>query len=499
MPIHRRKVQFNRKAVAWGSLIFFVVWRAFLIVHYEGWYAFDEMYHISSSNEEFFYLSQYTRAPYINNMIRLLSEVFGKSYYVYKLIPFLLSIVSVGVLLCVLYHLTTHTYSIIVFIFIICFHSVIIFNHLYIREYIWDEAVLSTLVLLLYLLSRAEALSGRIVLYILYICLSMSLMVMQQSSHWISLAVAVFGICAIVINGVLSKILPGLKKQQYKMIIFISIIIIFLVSEVLLIALRSGVIELPFSSNVINMIKKYEYQGYPYFTRNFYRGGIGLLIGVMAYGYYLVRYVDDYSNNIIGIYCLGVSPFIIYNMIWFDCFPMRIYASYLPVLVLVAVLGFDLFPNRIIYKCLIAGFCMLMIIKPQSGMHLKEYIRVPYIYNETNFNNYGGLVEETQNAIEDGRRCICIWSNEHQEAAFEIDAEYTIALENSINVANGYTRQDMDNLLRYLKNKNESYVLMIGPHCDWKIGVLREGFLEELITLYPYNKYDKNAYIFYIN
>ena len=161
----------NKKTMAFGCYFFFVIWRIILIAHYEGWYAFDETYHISSSNAEFYKISLYDRAVYINDIIRWLSEYIGKSYYVYKLIPFVLSGISFGALLYVLYHVVTHTYSIVIFTFIISFHGVIIYNHLYIREYIWDEAVWSVLVFLLYKMQQQGQQIKRIGFCILYILL----------------------------------------------------------------------------------------------------------------------------------------------------------------------------------------------------------------------------------------------------------------------------------------------------------------------------------------
>ena len=61
--------------------IAFVVWQITLIVHYEGWYAFDELYHISSSNFVFDAVSRYNRAPQINWCVKVLTTLLGKSYY----------------------------------------------------------------------------------------------------------------------------------------------------------------------------------------------------------------------------------------------------------------------------------------------------------------------------------------------------------------------------------------------------------------------------------
>ena len=142
---------------------------------------------------------------------------------------------------------------------------------------------------------------------------------------------------------------------------------------------------------------------------------------------------------------------------------------------------------------------IIVILKPQAETDLIEYIRAPYIWNETNFNDYGGLIMETRKAMDEGRKCICIWSNEHEKAAFAMDAEYTIALADSVNVLNGYTKEDFYALLNYLQNTEEPYVLMIGTHCDWKLDDISEDFLDILFSEYPYSEYERRAYLFYIN
>lgn len=505
MMVDRKKIldwksrNISKKTITIGCFFFFMIWRIILIVHYEGWYAYDETYHISSSNNEFYETSLYYGADYIGDIIHWLSGCIGKSYYVYKSIPFLLSGISIGALLYVLYHVTAHTYSVLIFTFVVSFHGVIIFNHLYIREYIWDEAVYSSLVFLLYRMQCEKQQIKRIGLGIIYIVLAFALAVIQ-SWYTIPLGLMLFALSAFALNAVLKIYFQKLKNMYYiRMVVWTGLGSLVILMTVL-IANRVGVISLPVLESLNKISNVYgDYWGYPYFTRNFYCGGIGLVIGAIIYGYYMVKRADNYSDNRIGIYCLGIIPVIVLNVLYFDCCPMRVYASYLPTFVLAAVLGFDLMSTRIFYKCLILLFSVFAVLKPEAEIDIKEYIRAPYLWNETNFNNYGGLIEETQTAINNGRKCICIWSDEHEAAAFPLDAEYTIALNNSINLSNGYTEDDLSELLRYLQKVEEPYTVMIGTHSDWKLNEIKEDFLTELLDLYPYREYERRAYLFYIN
>lgn len=492
-----RETVCNKKLITYICFAFFVMWRIILIVQYEGWYAYDEIYHISSSNQQFYFSSEYFYAPYINMTIHFLSRVLGKAYYVYKLIPFCLSLVSIGLLLYVLYHLSEHIYSIIFFTFTICFHSIIIYNHLYIRTYVVDEAVLSLFVFLFYIISKEKVKWKKIILYIIYISTALGLTLMEVAD-WSSCAVTFFGLLALLLNAIFKKILPGLKKKKYFKYLILGSGIFLVLVECILIMFKSGVLESSLVTAVTSGIG-YAYRGYPYFTRHFYIGGIGLLISVIALGYYIIKFVSDYSDNIIGIYCLGVIPFLCFNMVYYDCFPMRVYASYFPVFILLAFLFIDKLPVKFYSYLFAVTTAFLAVYESQPDMDWKVFLRAPYIVNETYFNDYGSLVEEANAEIQNGRHCICIWANEHHKAAFDVDAEEVIAFENSINQSNGYTEADLTEILQRLQSKEESYVVLVGPHCDYRSYLVMPEFMNTLFENYPYQKYEKDAYLFYIN
>lgn len=488
----------DKKKITYACFIFFIIWRAVLIIHYNGWYAFDETYHLSSSNPEFYYTSKYAYAPYLNFIIHILSSVFGKSYYVFKFIPFSLSVISAGMLLYVIYRLAEHIQSIVMFMFIMCFHSIIIFNHMYIRSYVFDELVFSVLIFLFYQMSQTKCLRVRAVIIVLYVIVALSLAWLCPADLT-DKAIAVFGVLALILNSILDKIIPRLRGKRYIRWIICVFFLLAIGVEGLIIAYRSGKVAISLPEEIANMFFPYGYSNYPWFTQNFYMGGIGLTIGIILYGYYIICKKEDYSDNVIGIYCLAMLPFIVYNMVYYDCFPMRVYASYLPALVLAAVLGLDRLPARNPYRFLILCLALLAVVKAQAGVGIIQFFREPYIYKETNFNNYGEQIKDAEEAVKNGRICIAIWSNEHQKAAFELPAEYVIAMEDSTNVPNGYTEEDLNILLEYLLQTDEPHVLLVGTHCYWRLDALSENFLATLGSLYPYRIYEKDAYLFYIN
>ena len=90
------------------------------IIRFNGYFAHDELYHLAASNAVFFAVSRYNRAPYLNLTIHFLSSVFGQNYFIYKLIPYVLGLISFSIFLYLIYHLSEHTYSIICFAFLMC-------------------------------------------------------------------------------------------------------------------------------------------------------------------------------------------------------------------------------------------------------------------------------------------------------------------------------------------------------------------------------------------
>lgn len=486
----------SKKGIACSCFLFFVLLECFLIWHYEGWYAFDETYHISSSNPEFYQSSLYFRAPYINGSIRLLSAVLGQSYFVYKLIPLFFSMISAVCLLYVVYQMTEHRYSILCFTFVFCFQNVLMYNHLYIRQYVVYEAFLSSFAFVFCRLSRETVRSKRVLLYLLYVTAALGITV-AESFYSLSRMLTFFALFALLANEILKRIVPRIKGKRYFIILLAGIGVLLLLAELVLVMCKKGAWDISFINAYLDR-ENYPYLDHPYFTRHFYREGIGIVAGVALFSWQLLHR-DTYEDNRIGIWCLGVVPFLVFNMTYYDCFPMRIYAAYYPVFILLGVLGFDGLNKRILSAAGAVCSAILIVAESQPDVKWSEYIRVPYIINETNFNDYGSLVSAADDAIESGRKCICIWSNDHQKAAFVLDAEETIGIDDSINQLNGYTREYFMDMLERMQTTEEPYVLLVGTHCDITLDEIVPEFLETLRDTYPYEEYERKAYLFYIN
>lgn len=496
--------------VSLAAFLFFLIWRFYLIVRYKGLYAFDEMYHISSSDAYFHSVSEYKRAPYLNWTVRFLSSIFGRHYYTYKLIPFVLSLISIGSLLYLASRLFQQAYNVILFTLLCAGHCVLIYNHLYIRMYVWDEAVISLLAVLMYKLSQTDSSYKKIVLHILYFGLS-AILFMIQPKEQSSISVLLVGVAAWFLNYLGHRLIPFLKNKKFLILSLCLFLFLIFGAECILLLLRAENPPIPsFLVNLTNSFRritnfKAVSIGTPAFTLYFVRQNLLLLIGLIGYGYLLLK--DRFkNNNMIGIYALAFLPFLAYNMLYFDTGSFRSYVAFLPILFFIAVLWLDSFKNTKLYKCIsmIAILVTILFSNPRVEENpfksIAAFSKYPYIKHETYFNEYGAIFKQARQDIENGRKCISIFPSAHQQAAFELDTEYSIALEDSVNVAYEYTSEDLERLLSYLAETKDQYVLMIGTHACWRIDGLLPGTMESLRELYPYIRYGQDeAYLFYIN
>ena len=490
----------NRKKISVISFMIFALWMLLFLVRFNGYYDHDELYHISAGNSDFFVISRYERAPYLNLTIHFLSSVFGRSYYVYKSVPFVLGLISMGIFLYLLNKMAQHTYSIVCFSFIMCSHSLLILNHMYIRMYICDEAMIAILALILYKLAHVNSILLRITLHIVYFITSVFLYLFQPSESS-ALAVLGVGIMAWVLNYIGIKLIPYLKKKGWLPIAFILCGILFIATLLYIIAIRTGTVPCP---GFLSRAMVYHYTidiVEPVFTGYFLTKGIFLTIGLIGFGYVLVK--KDLQNNLLGIYLLGLLPFLAYNLLYFDQRLFRAFASYLPVIIFVTILWLDQFPATLknIYRLVGVTVLTALFSYPRATMHIKEFYTTPYSVGEIELDDHGSLVSQAMQEVSNGRKCICIWVSDHTKAIFdELSWEAAFCLEDDLNHVYEYTEQDTADFLNYLDSLTEPYILVVGPDCARKIdGRITPEFMDTLRERYSYHEYIQDSYLFYIN
>lgn len=490
----------QRKKTAIISFIIYALFSLAFILRFSGYFAHDELYHLSASNADFFVVSRYNRAPYLNLTIHFLSSFFGQNYFIYKLIPYVLGLVSFSIFLYLIYHLAEHTYSIICFAFLMCTHSFLIVNHMYIRMYVCDEAAIAILALILYKLAHTASILIRILLHILYF-VSAGFLYCFQHHEQSAIAVLGIGILAWILNYIGSIIIPFLKRKNYIRTALILCSILVLSMTMYIIAIRCNIFPCP---QILSKAMVYHYTieiVEPVFTGYFLTKGIFLTIGLIGFGYLLLT--RELKNNMLGIYLLGFLPFLAYNMLYFDQRLFRSFTSYMPILILVTILWLDYFSisKKSVGRIVVITILTALFSYPRATMHIKEFYTTPYIVGEVYFDNYGSLISQVSADIASGRKCFCIWANKHAEAVCnQLNWETDFCLEDDLNHIYEYTEEDFLNLLDYFETLQESYVLVVGADCSRKINSYwTRQFIDTLCATYPYDEYLQDAYLFYIN
>lgn len=478
----------------------YALFSLFFLIRFVGYYAFDEMYHVSAADADFFAVSNYKRAPYLNLLIRGLTAVFGRNHYIYKAIPFVLGLISFSCFIYLLYHLAEHTYSLVCFALIMGMHSLLILNHMYIRMYVFDEAVIAVLALILYKLARVSARGMRIILCFLYFAVASGLWLFQPAEHS-SIAVLATGIAALVLNYAGSRAIPYLRERKRLIPALIVCGIALVVVMAGIVAIRSGMMPCPGFLSKIVFNRHAPGIGQPVFIGYFLTKGIFLTIGMIGFGAMLLT--RELKDNLLGIYLLGLVPFITYTVIYFDQRIFRTFAAFMPVLIFVTVLWLDHFAvsKRAIGRAIGVTVLTVLFSYPRITMHIKEFYTLPYSVGEISFDDYGGLIAQASEEIRNGKKCFCIWANRHVEAAFaDLEWEADICIDDDVNNRYEYTEKDFDELLDYFRTVQEPYILVLGANSARKIDAwITPEFMDTLRAEYPYKEYMQDAYIFYIN
>lgn len=493
-------VRFNRKKATFALVVGYALFSLLFVIRFAGYYAHDEIYHISAADANFFAVTKYNRAPYLNLMIRGLTAVFGRNQYVYKLLPYFLGLISFSVFLYLIYHLAEHTYSIVCFALIMSTHSLLILNHMYIRMYVCDEAVIAVLALILYKLAHVSSRSRRIILYFVYLAVASVLWVFQPAEAS-SLAVLATGIAALVLNCAGSRVIPYLRERSRLLPVLIVCGIALIGAMAGVVAIRLGVIPRPGFLSKIVVNRHGSGISQPVFIGYFLTKGIFLTIGLVGFGRLLLT--KELKDNLLGIYMLGLIPFLAYTVIYFDQRLFRVFAAFLPVLIFVTVLWLDHFPvtRRAVGRIVVATVLTALFSYPRITMHIKEFYTLPYSVGELSFDDYGSLVSKVSEEISNGKKCFCIWVNTHAEAAFRnLKWDEDICLEDDVNNRYEYTEQDFRELLDYFETLQEPYIIVLGADSARKIDYwITTEFMNTLRAEYPYVEYPQDAYVFYIN
>ena len=483
----------------------YVIWTLFITWHFSGQYAIDEFFHLSATDRIFFETTVYDRAPYLNGVIRFFANVFGRGLVGYKLIPCILGMISTSIYFFLFYRSMKHVYSLCCFMFVMATHSLLIANHVYIRMYVFDECVVALLCLILYVISRTNKLWKKILLNALYFICSIILFLFQTTEQS-SVAIAVVGIAAWIVFMVGPRILENLKAKRL-IIPAIAVVVVIIMSVIIYMGLiRYSIISCPSFLEGF-LMKQEEGVQFPIFRDYFLTRGAFLSLGLIGFGYYLIKRPKNY---LLGIYACGILPFIAYQAVYFDQLVFRTFVPYMPAMIFGLLLWIDNCINKKIFYASITSISIITVLFSYPGnysyqgfdINIKNYYERLYT-DDLEFADYGMLLQEIEAELTDGKKCMAMWSNSHVNAALNyLPWDRTMYLQGDLSEYFDYSDRDFEDVLVFLEQQKEPYIFVIGPRCEGKINRwYNTTFMEKLKKRYQYEFYPQamDAYIFFIN
>ncbi|MEY8326743.1 hypothetical protein AALB47_22980 [Lachnospiraceae bacterium 54-11] len=450
---------------------------------------------MASSNPAFDAVSKYRRAPQINWLIRNLTYIFGNNYYVYKLVPLCLSSFSMGMMLFLTNKLTSHKFMLFIVTLLMSFQSLLVCYHINIRFYLWNEAVILVLAFLLYLREKTTKIAVRFLIDITYfLCARFTYSLHPSEESY--LAVFVVGIAAWGINLAGRYLFPWLCQRRLERWLILAVCLIVLFLEFYIMGVKNGKVEAP------RIWERFAGVGtiastYFYIPLYFLKEGLLFTIALFSFGFIVVEGKTDYG--ITGIYMLGLLPLLAYCVFFSDMYILRGIVSYIPMMILVVAFWFDRWPYTWVWRGLMLLITIIAVWVSYPRLNVIQFFKEPDILMEFNMHDYGSLVAKAQEEICNGRKCIAVWANESQEACFDIDAEYSFAINDSVNNRRDITEEDIIGLYVYLMNTKEKYILLVGPHTDFRIDEIMPGFMYGMKANFPYDEYKHYEFIIYIN
>ena len=205
------------------------------------------------------------------------------------------------------------------------------------------------------------------------------------------------------------------------------------------------------------------------------------------------------EKNVLGLYIMAVLPFLAYNIFFSDLYILRGVVSYIPMMILVTALWLDKWNLGRLYNFVVIGITIVAVWLSYPELNVIHFYREPDIPGEFNINDYGSLVSKAKEEIANGRKCIAIWANDHQEACFELDTSYSLTIDDSVNEPHEISEEEILELFVFLRSTDEKYVLLVGPHTDFRIDEIVPGFMYGMKAKFPYDQFQYYEYLIYIN
>lgn len=401
------------QAVTISCLCFFTYRVLFLIKHI-GYFAFDEFYHISTLNSE--YITDYNRAQYINFLVKIVCKLFGQSDAVVKTIPLLMGTISFLCGMYLMYNIYNNPYWIITISSVLICLPNMVYNHFYIRMYVFLEAVIMLDCLLLFMAERKRGTKLGVLLVLLAEALTAiySFNTNDFSSKALQLfmlGLGVYYFCRIYIRNMFKEYL--FVKIGVWLILFLGVFVILFI-----VAAKQHWFGLSVFGNaaVIKLmgmnLESFYHADSPVFLQFIFGKLFYISIPFVISSVYVWR-KNIQDGKILSV--IAGLPLLGYMTLLYDSYLLRTYIAFFPILCIVSCLAFDNIKLTELQHLTIIYVVLLLTI---NGQYI--FWKSPKIANETAVSNLGEAVEVARELEKQGYEIVTFMTYETQSAYFDL-------------------------------------------------------------------------------
>lgn len=487
-----KKFMENRKYVIALSVFIYVAVSAFFVIMSYGVYNVDEFYSLGSADLEFDTI--YDRSVYMNGLVRLFSSLFGRSYYVFRMIPELIGAVSYGCALYLMSKLCKKNSSILIGSLAVTFNALILFNHIYVRHYAVQELVYMIGLFFVYKYVKSTN-KLKIAYLLIFVVIAKKYRIYTGDESGMALYAISLIMC---IMAVLSKWLPKILYNKY---IWIVAIIGWSILEEFVILLKKQMIH--YSQDSIlewihYVLSFYQTDMFTYFLFLLFVDLV-VVIAIVTTFFRLVKVkFEDKQDLFLLVYiCL---PIIAYFSFFFNNNLLRTFIPYMTAgIVLLAYFLDGIAGKKKIGLGVLVALNTIFSFYP-FPQGLVEFWSDPRVGEEIYSRDYQTWLDEARAAEQEGYEIIPMLTLTHEEHYFDIDAEISLTI---LDEDNNLIHEDdeLESMLSQLMESGEKYVLIVDPL--GKDALVRIGIYDYLKETYKHSLYDDRLYeeglsIFYI-
>ncbi|WP_160558421.1 hypothetical protein [Parablautia muri] len=439
----------KKYAIIISGILFLSCRIVFLLTH-KGFFSNDEFHHISTLNAD--YVTSYEWGLYINHLAYILNNIFGLRDLAVKLVPFLAGSVSFLCCLYLLYNIYDNPYWIITISSIITFMPNVIFNHFYIRMYVFLEAVIMIDSALFYSAQKKKGTKWeRISLLLIGI---ITFLYVWNTKDVTVVALLMLLIIAGLYYFYINYGKTGLKRFPPRKIGLFCGLICIVILEII-------IAEQPLIRTLIEIMQQGGHiesfiESYPVFLEFvFYKIFYISFPFIVSLIYAWKRKID----NVKVLFFIAGLPLLGYAVFFHNTRYLRTYVAFLPIMCISAYLIFDKIRLFRIQNYVIFVIAVLLTFNIQNN-----FWQFPCVPNEVPSSDLGGAAVLTKDLEEQGYEIVTMMTLEKQSAYFDwLDVETNL---NIVDLrkkvwAESNTEEDYNEVLSMDEELNDKVMVII--------------------------------------